>query len=214
MKCPLSQSNAVEHIFSREDKAWGRRDYWFCPETHLTFLAPDGQLAAQHEKERYDLHQNNPEDEGYVSFLKQLTNPLLKHLKSECCGLDYGCGPGPTIQPILAEQGFSVANYDPFYYPDEGLLDQTYPFITCTEVVEHFYRPREDFLKLDRLLAKGGVLGVMTQMRQPEKNFGEWWYPTEPTHVCFYQRETFEWIARWLNWAVEFPAKNITLFYK
>jgi len=32
-------------------------------------------------------------------------------------GLDYGCGPGPTLSVMLREKGFKMADYDPFFKP-------------------------------------------------------------------------------------------------
>ena len=38
-------------------------------------------------------------------------------LKPGDYGLDFGCGPEP-LAAMLSEHGFSVALYDPFFYPD------------------------------------------------------------------------------------------------
>jgi len=54
----------------------------------------------------------------------------------------------------------------------------------------------------------------MTEVLEEESKFPDWWYHKDPTHVCFYQKSTLEWIARWQNWQVLFPAKNITLYFK
>ena len=64
------------------------------------------------------------------------------------------------------------------------------------------------------MLRSGGWLGVMTEMLEPEVDFARWWYHREPTHVCFYTRETMVWIAERYGWRVEFPRKNVTLFQK
>ncbi|MCA9406901.1 MAG: class I SAM-dependent methyltransferase [Candidatus Omnitrophica bacterium] len=128
-------------------------------------------------------------------------------------GLDFGCGSGPAMKDILeARKGVEVQNYDIFYYPDEDLLKKTYDFITVTEVVEHFCAPQKEFELLNSLLKPKGHLGIMTTFYQPDIVFEEWWYRRDETHVCFYQRETFEWIARWLKWSVEFPAENVVIY--
>ncbi|MEI4850515.1 class I SAM-dependent methyltransferase, partial [Klebsiella pneumoniae] len=77
-------------------------------------------------------------------------------------GLDFGCGPGPALATMLREAGMDMALFDPFFYPQASVLERQYDFITCTEVVEHLHRPAEVFRQLDRLLAPGGWLGVMT----------------------------------------------------
>jgi 16S rRNA G1207 methylase RsmC len=36
--------------------------------------------------------------------------------------LDFGCGPGPTLSILLAEQGQQVDLYDPFYHDDPSVF--------------------------------------------------------------------------------------------
>jgi len=115
----------------------------------------------------------------------------------------------------MKERGYEVFNYDPYYYPQHSLLKGVYDFIACSEVVEHFYSPQEEFILLNGLLkGKGGVVGIMTEMLEDDSEFGHWWYHSEPTHVCFYEKKTFRWIGEWLRWKVEFPQKNIVIFEK
>ena len=172
-------------------------------------------MNAKEEKIRYDLHKNSPDDQGYVDFLKRLVDPLSIKLKQGFKGLDFGCGPGPTVDVLLKEQGVSVANYDPFYFPDQNLLKNCYDFVVCTEVIEHFYEPRREFIRLDQLLkGEGSFLAVMTQEVPAEKKFVDWWYHREPSHVCFYSRATFKWLAHWLGWRAEYPKENVVIFSK
>ncbi|MEE9231590.1 MAG: class I SAM-dependent methyltransferase [Acidobacteriota bacterium] len=198
----------------RIDRRFGRRLYWRCSRCRLTFLAPECVLDPGAEKTRYDLHQNGPDDAGYVRFLRQLAEPLAARLRPGSLGLDYGCGPGPTLCAILEAMGHSVENYDPYYRPDPSVLRRQYDFVTCSEVMEHVRDPRRTFLRLDRLLKDGGCLAVMTGILENEDRFVDWWYHLDPTHIAFYQRRTFEWIAGWLGWRVEFPGKNVILCSK
>jgi hypothetical protein len=115
---------------------------------------------------------------------------------------------------MLEEQGFRMQVYDPYFSPDERVLERAYDFITCTETVEHFYYPNREFKRLNRLLRDGGWLGVMTEMLESDEQFHDWWYRRDPTHVCFYRRETMNWIAQEFGWRVEYPRKNVTLFHK
>ena len=85
--------------------------------------------------------------------------------------------------------------YDPYFASDAAPLERTYDFITCTETVEHFYQPAKEFQRFDRLLRCDGWLGIMTEMLESDEDFVDWWYHSEPTHVCFYKRETMAWIA-------------------
>lgn len=190
------------------------REYWRCPECRLAYLAPEQQPDADTEWQRYLLHNNSPEDEGYRSFLARLTIHLTPRLPYGAHGLDYGSGPGPTLSVMLVEQGFSMNIYDPYFAPEAADLERAYDFITCTETAEHFHHPAQEFRRLDALLRPGGWLGVMTEMLASDAHFADWWYHRDPTHVCFYRRATMEWIARRFGWSVLFPARNVTLFWK
>ena len=113
---------------------------------------------------------------------------------------------------MIEEDGYSAALYDPLFHPDETVLADTYDFITCTETVEHFATPRVDFLRLYKILAPGAYLGIMTDILEDIRKFPEWYYHRDPTHVAFYTRHTFHWIAEWLDLEVEFPKERVVLY--
>ena len=107
---------------------------------------------------------------------------------------------------MIEEDGYSAALYDPIFHPDESVLARTYDFITCTETVEHFATPRADFLNAyTGLLVPGGWIGIMTDILEDREGFGDWYYHRDPTHVAFYSRRTFRWIADWLDLTLEHP---------
>ena len=195
------------------DGRYGRRTYHRCPRCHLIFLDPTQYLDPIEERKRYDTHVNEPEDAGYLSFLRRLADPVIERLDSNAEGLDYGSGPGPAMHTIFADHGHEIAHWDPFYDPNSRALERQYDFIVCSETVEHFHHPDADFLRMSRLLYHtNALLGVMTEILLSESEFADWWYHRDPTHVCFYQRTTFEWIASWLGFSVEFPVKNVVVF--
>lgn len=164
------------------------------------------------EKARYKTHRNSLADEGYVTFLSKLVEVLVPQLAPGAAGLDYGSGPGPTLSLMLAELGFSVTNYDPLFTPDEAALERSYDFITCTETVEHFHRPGEEFRRLQGLLQPDGWLGIMTGILVSDDQFPGWWYTRDLTHVCFYKEATLAWIARRFGWKLALPAENVVLY--
>jgi hypothetical protein len=166
------------------------------------------------ERARYEQHQNDPADQDYRAFLRRLVSPLVERLPPGAEGLDYGAGPGPTISVMLEELGHPTAVYDPYFAPDTGVLERTWDFITCTETAEHFFSPRAELDRLDALLRPGGWLGIMTEMRDPDRPFVSWWYVRDPTHVCFYERATMEWIANAYGWSLEQPHRNVFLCRK
>jgi 2-polyprenyl-3-methyl-5-hydroxy-6-metoxy-1,4-benzoquinol methylase len=190
------------------------RHYRRCDVCCLTFLDPVQLPSRAVEGETYDQHQNDPADPRYRAFLDRLVAPLLVHLTPGMVGLDFGCGPGPTISVMLAGHGIEVVDYDPLYRPSSSALKGRYDFITCTEVVEHLHAPGRELATIDRLLKPGGWLGVMTEMLDDDAGFSAWWYRRDPTHVAFFRRETMEWIAGHFGWQVTFPASTVALFEK
>ena len=65
----------------------------------------------------------------------------------------------------------------------------------AAEVCEHFYRPGVEFQRLRKLVKRGGVLGLMTQLYDGV-TFKDWYYRREPSHVVFYSKDTLGWIAK------------------
>ncbi len=208
-ECPLCGSPGARP-FAR---ARARR-YLECGRCALLFLDPGQRLGAAAEREHYGTHRNDPADAGYRAFLERTAAPLAARLPPGAEGLDYGCGPGPTLSLMLEERGHPMAVYDPFFAPDPAPLGRTYDFVTCTEAAEHFFRPGEELRRLDRLLRPGGWLAIMTGMPPEKIPIGSWRYARDPTHVCFYRPATMNWIAGHLGWALELPGRDVALFRK
>ncbi|KAM9967036.1 hypothetical protein ACTFIR_007273 [Dictyostelium discoideum] len=115
--------------------------YYGCGECGLVYMHPHFHVENNKEKDRYELHKNSPTDEKYKSFLKpcveKLNLLLEKELnqfgnddnnnndkkeekKKEFIGLDYGCGPGPTLSLMFKEiANLNVENYDPYFMKHE-----------------------------------------------------------------------------------------------
>ncbi|MEX1113366.1 MAG: class I SAM-dependent methyltransferase [Patescibacteria group bacterium] len=206
-KCPLCLAATPKSVESGDGTG-----YFACPVCDLIYLTPSRRLSAADERARYGLHNNDRGDPDYVLFLRRLADPLVERLRPGARGLDFGCGPTPVLSEMLTAAGFPCAAYDPFFAPDEALLDSRYDFITCSEVVEHAHDPASMFATLQRMLAPGGILGVMTMFHPGEDAFADWWYRRDPTHVCFYDEATMRWIGERHGWKTEFPRPNVTLF--
>ncbi len=207
--CPLCWATEVSsfaHVHGRL--------YLDCPECGLIHLSPSDRLSPAAERAHYGTHENDPTDPGYRTFLAQVVNPLVERLEPGAEGLDFGAGPGPTVSLMLKERGFSTWVYDPFFAPDPVPLARRYDFITCTETVEHFFFPAEEFRRLNGLLRPGGWLAVMTEVADDARPFGEWRYARDPTHACFYRARTLDWLAAKFGWRLERPSRNVALFRK
>lgn len=189
-------------------------DYRQCDLCQGVFLHPDQRLSAQDTYDRYCQHRNDPRDPHYRQFLAKLADPLLERLPPSMKGLDFGCGPGPALACMLQEAGHRVRLYDMYFFPDRQPLAEQYDFITCTETIEHFHRPAEEFVRFDQLLRPGGWLGLMTRFLTDEDHFATWYYRRDPTHVVFYREATLRHIARQMMWHCHIPARNVVLMQK
>jgi hypothetical protein len=173
--------------------------YFHCQRCDLRFLSPSERLNAQHEKERYAAHNNDVDDLGYQRFLEPLFREIKARVSPNSIGLDFGAGPGPALARMFEISGHSMSLYDPFFWPDRGaLVNQTYDFVTASEVVEHFYSPHQEFRRLYQLLKPGAWLGIMTLLfnQHSATDFANWYYRRDPSHVAFFSRNSFEWIQR------------------
>ena len=86
-----------------------------------------------------------------------------------------------------------MAIFDHFYARDSAVRQQRYDFVTASEVVEHLFSPGEVLTQLYELLQPGGWLGLMTKMVTDRTAFANWHYKRNPTHVCFFSRQTLAW---------------------
>ena len=207
--CPLCRTPAP--VLAGKDN---RRSFFKCTECALVFVSPRQYLSLEDERANYRHHQNSPLDNGYRTFLKQLFEPVHAQLSGESRGLDFGCGPGPTLHLLFEEVGHSMSIYDPAFFPDEAALCRQYHFITLSEVVEHLHHPADVLCRLWALLHPGGVLGIMTQFLPVEIPVEKWFYKNDETHVCFFSTEPFEYLANQLNAELQISADNVALFIK
>ncbi len=209
LTCPLCAGTATSHFHSDR-----RRNYLRCASCYVVFVPAHQHVSPDEEKSIYDLHRNVASDQGYRRFLGRLCGPLLQHLQPPACGLDFGCGPGPVLAQMLAEQGFEMALFDPVYANDASALERRYDFITCTEAVEHFRHPGREFQLLFSLLEPSGWLGIMTKQVIDRLAFTGWHYKNDLTHVSFFSRETFYWLAERFQVTLEFYGSDVILLQK
>ncbi len=208
MECTLCQASAA--TFMQVDG----REYFRCPCCQLTFEHPQKLPTPDEEKGQYDLHENRPDDPGYRTFLSQLAAPLMARLAPGASGVDFGCGPGPALAAMLNENGFACDTYDPIYAPGLSRLAAQYDFVTCTEVIEHLHQPAREWTWFAEHVKPGGWLGIMTRWLTDDTAFASWHYRRDPTHVCFWQPATFEWLGRQQGWEVHLTGNPVVLMQK
>jgi SAM-dependent methyltransferase len=179
-----------------EGEKFYRDKFFKCPECQGIFMAKDRLPTPEEEKKRYETHNNDITDPRYRNFVSPITSSILEHHSPADKGLDFGAGTGPVISAVLQENGYNIAPYDPFFENKPELLTGAYDYIVCCEVAEHFHDPAKEFLRLKKLLKKGGYLYIMTELYREDIDFENWHYKDDPTHVFIYSRETFELIKR------------------
>ena len=213
--CGLCQSPKVHRYQRFMEKCFGvicTRLYWRCECCGMIFLDPSLRLSSEEELSRYRTHDNSLENLGYVEFLKQLWLPMEELLnssmgglsKESMRGLDFGCGPGPTLHQIASRSDYQMDLYDPYFYPIE-LTEGSYDFITCTEVIEHLASPSKEWMQLKNLLKPNGILGVMTYLYDgvighgKTESFRDWSYRKDDTHISFYSKKTLNYISEYFG---------------
>ena len=210
--CPLCSSREIDAFF--EDKY---RKYLGCQCCELVFVPKKYWLSTEEEKGIYDLHENDSKDMGYRRFLSRLSIPLLKKLEklgTRRKGLDFGCGPGPTLSALFEEQGHEMDLYDPFYYNNPEVFQKKYDFICATEVMEHLGSPDREFSALFAMLNQESWLGIMTKLVIDKHAFSTWHYIRDRTHISFYSKRTFAYLAQRFNAELRFVADDVILLKK
>lgn len=205
--CPLCAQPSADFCSDRH------RDYLRCPHCDLIFVPEKDLLDPSEEKARYDLHQNNLNDSGYRNFLKRLFQPLEKKLLPGASGLDFGSGPGPALSLMFEEAGYDCALYDLYYANDSSVFDRQYDFLTCSETMEHMFRPDEEFERFISLMKPGGWIGIMTRLHdEAPVPFENWHYKNDETHVCFFSKKSFQWLEKTHGLRLEFHSNGVALF--
>ncbi|HUG93667.1 MAG TPA: class I SAM-dependent methyltransferase [Planctomycetaceae bacterium] len=190
MRCPLCRVSGRTTAVVGADE----RRYHLCGACCLIFADPAHHLSPDRERAHYEMHENSIENQGYVRFLNRVVGPMLPHLDRGMRGLDYGCGPGPTLSLLLRRQGIACDDYDPLFA--DGPLRPPYDFVFSTECFEHFHDPATDIRRIHALLRPGGLLGIMTERWTTLAAFADWYYTRDPTHVSFYHATSFEVLCR------------------
>lgn len=209
--CPLCASSSLAPYYKDN-----KRSYLGCAHCGLVSVPPRQHLSVEDEKAVYDLHQNAPDDIYYRRFLSRLTEPLLARLSANSQGLDFGCGPGPTLSVMMIEKGHKMALYDIYYHhrPEVLLAEAQYDFVTSTEVVEHLANPRQELDRLWSLIRPGGYLGLMTKLVTNHQSFACWHYKNDPTHINFFAKGSFVYLGHTWGSAPEFIGSDVIIFRK
>lgn len=107
-----------------------------------------------------------------------------------------------------------MAVWDPFFAPDPAPLQQQYDFISCTEAIEHFVQPSNEWALWLKLLKSSGTLAIMTKRYTTAEAFAVWHYKNDPTHVSFFSERTFLYLAQRDGFSTNFAANDVVILQR
>ena len=171
-------------------------------------------LTADEEKAEYEIHNNDVNDIRYQNFTMPITNYVLNEFLPEHKGLDFGSGTGPVISSMLMKKGYDIVQYDPFFAPNQNVLNNKYDYIVSCEVFEHFHNPKMEIDRLTSLLKTNGMLLIMTMLYNDQIDFNTWNYRNDSTHVFIYRKETIEYIAKEKKFEIDILADRFIALRK
>lgn len=210
MDCKICGSSDLR-VLELKDK------YYYCNNCEAIFIDQKEIVAPSKEKERYEGHDNNHQNEGYVNmfeeFIENVIDPNLD-LEAGDQVLEFGCGPGPVLADLLEEKGAEVDRYDPYFFPEKVFEQKKYDLITSTEVFEHFSDPIKEMNLLKSHLKDNAYLAVMTSFHPGPDEFSDWWYKWDPTHIVFYNQRTFEYLASQFDLEIVYTDKENYILFK
>ena len=212
-QCSLCFSRNIK-LFFESDRKNLIRNYFRCEVCNLVFVPSDFHLDDHQEKQRYLEHENFPYDTEYRNFLNRLKSQIDPLININSIGLDFGCGPAPTLSLMFEEEGLKMNTYDKYFADEKKYLDELYDFVVCSETIEHFKDVKFEFDRLFKLLQPKGVLGLMTSIFYEDIEFSDWHYKLDPTHIAFYSPQTIEFIEKFWDWEIILKKKNIVIFKK
>jgi len=181
--------------------------YYYCKSCEYIFKSPEYYQDFKVQKERYNLHENNEDDEGYKAYFQRFLNFTLPLVAKPKHALDFGCGASSLLSSLLKKEGIECDYYDPIYHPNTLKNGKKYDLIVSTEVFEHLQQPREVFENLLEMLEESGYLAIQTQFHPNSvEAFKKWYYHQDPTHIVFFTAHTFKVLSK--MYACEFVKDN------
>lgn len=206
-RCPLCTRNRVVNFY--QDR---KRHYFRCEECQLLFADASSHLPPSAEQSKY--RQANSKQRPLQQFITSLVDQCQQQQSAPLVGLNFGRIADASTLANVEAQGHQLLQYDPFFAADHTLLQRQYDFICCYRVFEHFRFPHREWQLLCSLLKPGGWMAISTQLLTQLSGFEKWHHKDNLTHVSFYQRATFEFLANQANFRLLFAANDLILVQK
>jgi SAM-dependent methyltransferase len=194
MKCRVCNNQST--ITAGQNK-W--RKFCYCDRCGLVFVPEQYWISVEEEKKRYEQHNNTPENEGYLKFLKQIVDVVCDLRRPSARILDFGSGGSAVLTILLTENGFDCTAYDPLFNINIDNDGSPYDIIILCEVIEHLRNIEGEMKKIKNLLKKDGILIIRTRLYPSVEKIENWWYAQDKTHINFFTTRTIDKIARIIN---------------
>ncbi|PMG78687.1 methyltransferase [Shewanella sp. 10N.286.51.B7] len=208
IKCPLCSHTAEFFI---QDK---KRAFYSCPQCQLVFANPQSHLMPAAQLQRYGRANKAAKQKQLVQFIQPLLGQISAQQEGPLTGLNFGRVLDQASLDIIELAGHRLNQYDPFIKSDQQIFNQQYDFICCYRVLEHFQQPLKEWSLITNLLKNGGWLAISTSLLTDLAHFSKWHFKNNPTHVSFYQQQTFEYLAQNSEFKLLFAAKELVLMQK
>jgi hypothetical protein len=194
MNCRLCDSSDCNQIF-RDDV----RSYRLCGNCGLIFVPVSEHVSVEEEKKRYDLHENSADHEGYLRFLNECADVIVKETPVSARILDYGSGRNAVLTRLLRDRGYDCTAYDPLYGIGKDALEETYDAVVLCEVVEHIRDLKKELVNIKNAAGISGKIFIRTQLYPSLENFPQWWYRNDITHINFFSGQSIAKLATLLG---------------
>ncbi|MGL5047821.1 MAG: class I SAM-dependent methyltransferase [Shewanella sp.] len=208
-RCPLCHNSQIRLL--HQDK---KRRFYVCMACELTFADAHSHLPPAAEKQRYGRSRIALKQKQLSQFILPLLTQLEQQQAGSLLGLNFGRILDDESLATIENAGHKLNQYDPFFAPNHDVLKQTYDFICCYRVFEHFQYPIKEWTLLSQRLHPGGWLAISTPLLTELDGFAKWHYKNNLTHVSFYRRQTFEYLANNSDIQLLFAVKDLVLMQK
>ncbi|WP_037410815.1 class I SAM-dependent methyltransferase [Shewanella fidelis] len=205
-RCPLCHSDNTNRFYANK-----KRCLYHCHQCQLVFADANSHLPPLAEKQKYS--QANNKQKSLARFILELVEQCDDGCKP-LLGLSFGRTLDAKTLRKIHKQGHQLNQYDPNLAPWNSSLKQEYDFICCYRVFEHFRFPYKEWQLLSQLLKPGGWLAICTPLLSDLAAFDKWHHKNNLTHVSFYQRATFEFLANKHGFKLLFAANDLILVQK
>lgn len=196
MKCRVCNNPSIETVGQNR---W--REFCYCDRCGLVFVPEQYWVSVEEEKNRYEKHNNTPENKGYIKFLEQVVDVVcnVKNPSFSPRVLDFGSGESAVLTTLLMEKGFDCIAYDPLFSINIDTDSSSYDIIILCEVIEHLRDIEAEMERIKNLLDGNGVLIIRTRLYPSVEKIENWWYAQDKTHINFFDSRTIGEVARRIN---------------